>query len=105
MLQQVILLNHNYFIFQALPQEVRDELNRDRVALEKVVKYHIATAPQTCDQLRNNEELGTLDSTKKIVIKEYASVSNCQKIGRIFLPKYGRKLQMALINVSSKIQY
>ena len=61
--------------FQALPQEVRDELTRDRVTLEKLIKYHIAIAPQTCDQLRNNEDLGTLDSTKKIVIKEYASVS------------------------------
>ena len=70
------------FYFQALPQEVRDELNRDRVALEKVIKYHIAIAPQTCDQLRNNEELGTLDSNKKIVIKEYASVSNMAPIYR-----------------------
>ena len=50
---------------------------RDRVALEKVIKYHVATEPQMYDQLRNNEELETLDSNKKIIIKEYASVSVC----------------------------
>ncbi len=62
-------------MFQGLGPEALDHLAQDKGTLEEILKYHIAVTPQTNNQLRNNEAVGTLQSDKKITIKEYFSVS------------------------------
>ena len=63
------------YIFKDLAEDVRQSLTDDPMALEKIVRYHIAPGGErSCRRLYNNLELDTLDTENKILVKEYYSV-------------------------------